>query len=519
MALVPGYPTATSAARLAEILFTEAQSMGDMSAREEQAARTKATSKANTLWYAANPTPEMIAEQAARAEAIATPPPQMSDEMLKGFQLRGIPIGQQQEILSYYNSAPVQEKISAYNADPSKTNFDALMGELRSAPVNVYADQTSDARIDPSAPKPFTADEMFGVFQPSTAADMQQKQAAYEPESQMTALQGGLPIALGALAAPFALQAAGLTAGLEGAAPAVTGSAAAPFGYAGSTGVGAELATAAGLPGALGAAGASIPMVPGALDTLTGNIPTSPTGVLGDTTQATQQAALGGIGGAATVAEGLIPGISNADLLNLAGTGVSTALGYQAAGQAADTQAAAAERAIALAEPWRQAGMGALEQLSAGMAPGGALTQTFGMEQFQVDPGAAFREEQGRTQLENYLARTGQVQSGAAQKEAMRFGQGLAAQEYGTAYNRYMQEQQAQYNRLAGLAGTGQTAVQQIAPMVTSQGAAQAAGQMGQANVLAGGIGTGLSMYNQQQQQQQQLGMQNQWMDYLRRSV
>ena len=101
----------------------------------------------------------------------------------------------------------------------------------------------------------------------------------------------------------------------------------------------------------------------------------------------------------------------------------------------------------------------------------------------------------------------------------MRFVQGLAAQEYGTAYNRYMQEQQAQYNRLAGLAGTGQTAVQQIAPMVTSQGAAQAAGQMGQANVLAGGIGTGLSMYNQQQQQQQQLGMQNQWMDYLRRSV
>ena len=62
-------------------------------------------------------------------------------------------------------------------------------------------------------------------------------------------------------------------------------------------------------------------------------------------------------------------------------------------------------------------------------------------------------------------------------KGAQRFGQDLASQEYQNAYNRYLTgfnaatgERNALYNRLAGVAGTGQTAASQIG----AQGAAAA---------------------------------------------
>jgi hypothetical protein len=39
-----------------------------------------------------------------------------------------------------------------------------------------------------------------------------------------------------------------------------------------------------------------------------------------------------------------------------------------------------------------------------------------------------------------------------------RYGQGLASEEYGNAFNRYQTQQGNRFNRLAGLAGVGQTA-------------------------------------------------------------
>jgi hypothetical protein len=62
----------------------------------------------------------------------------------------------------------------------------------------------------------------------------------------------------------------------------------------------------------------------------------------------------------------------------------------------------------------------------------------------------------------------------------LRYGQGLAGQTYQDAYNRYNTDQSNLYNRLAGIAGTGQTA----APTLGNAGANYAANV---GNTLTGG--------------------------------
>jgi hypothetical protein len=82
-------------------------------------------------------------------------------------------------------------------------------------------------------------------------------------------------------------------------------------------------------------------------------------------------------------------------------------------------------------------------------------------------------------------------------------------QEYLLNYNQQMGQRQQRWNELSGLAGTGQTAAQQLAALgrqfgsqqagnITSAGAAQAAGQMGGANAwmqALGGLGGAANSY------------------------
>jgi hypothetical protein len=105
-------------------------------------------------------------------------------------------------------------------------------------------------------------------------------------------------------------------------------------------------------------------------------------------------------------------------------------------------------------------------------------------------------------------------------------------QEYLLNYNRQMGQRQQRWNELSGLAGTGQTAAQQLAALggayggqsagnITSAGAAQAAGQMGSANAwmqALGGIGGAANSYLGNAMLQQQLGQQNAlWQQLLQR--
>lgn len=195
---------------------------------------------------------------------------------------------------------------------------------------------------------------------------------------------------------------------------------------------------------------------------------------------------------------------------------VSSAIGANAAGKAAGTQADAANRAadlqykqwqesVALQEPWRKAGEQALNKLI-------PLTdyQKFGMAQFQADPGYQFRMGEGMKALERSAAARGGLLSGATLKGIERYGQDLASQEYTNAFNRYQTERAAQLQPLQSLAGVGQTTAQQIGQSgqtmasnvgeaLTSGAAARASGYVGQANALTGALNTGLNYYQNQQ--------------------
>jgi len=167
---------------------------------------------------------------------------------------------------------------------------------------------------------------------------------------------------------------------------------------------------------------------------------------------------------------------------------------------AADRATAAQERATAQAradrEPWRQAGMTALEQMQSGMDE---FNRPFSMADFQADPGAKYRQDLGNENLTNTMASRGSLLSGAALKAASKFNQDFASQEYGNAYNRYTSNRDAKYNRLASLAGVGQVQANQNAASAINlgqntsdnllqQGNARASGYIGTGNALANGV-------------------------------
>ena len=88
----------------------------------------------------------------------------------------------------------------------------------------------------------------------------------------------------------------------------------------------------------------------------------------------------------------------------------------------------------------------------------GSMAKTFGMEDFQQDPGYNFRLAEGEKALNRSFASKLGVQSGAASKALNRFNQDYASNEFGKAYDRYNTNQTNQWNRLGTLSGSGQTA-------------------------------------------------------------
>jgi|WetSurMetagenome_2_1015567.scaffolds.fasta_scaffold00310_24 hypothetical protein len=113
----------------------------------------------------------------------------------------------------------------------------------------------------------------------------------------------------------------------------------------------------------------------------------------------------------------------------------------------------------------------------------GSLLKDFSAEDFQVDPGYQFRKDQGNKAIDNKLAAMGGVQSGLALKDAMTFNQGLAAQEYQGAFDRYMTQKGYKTNTLFNMAGTGQRAADNISQNNNQFGAnvSNALAQKGQA--------------------------------------
>ena len=172
-----------------------------------------------------------------------------------------------------------------------------------------------------------------------------------------------------------------------------------------------------------------------------------------------------------------------------------------AANTASNTQERMLDRQIDLNEPFRQPAIGALNQLSAGTAAGGDFNRDFTMEDFNADPGMAFRVQQGQRALESSAAARGGLLSGGTGKALVNYGQEAGSQEYGAAYNRFNADRDRRFNRLAGVAGIGQTATRDVAQagMNTgnniannqmSAGNAQSANYIAQGNAINQGVGT-----------------------------
>ena len=187
-------------------------------------------------------------------------------------------------------------------------------------------------------------------------------------------------------------------------------------------------------------------------------------------------------------------------------------LGASSARSAANTQAQATQAAqdaqermfnkqVELQEPFRQAGIGALNKL----IPLSDYTK-FGMDQFTQDPGYAFRLSEGMKALDRTAAARGGLLSGATLKGAQRYGQELGSQEYMNAFNRYQTERNAQLNPLQSLAGVGQTATgaltnaygaygAQTGQNLQDIGSARASGYLGGQNALSSALGQAGQMY------------------------
>lgn len=183
----------------------------------------------------------------------------------------------------------------------------------------------------------------------------------------------------------------------------------------------------------------------------------------------------------------------------------SSLIGASAASSASSAQAAASERAAQLQykqyqdtvkrqKPFYDVGVNALPELVAA-----SKYTPFGMEQFQADPGYAFRLSEGQKALERSAAARGGLLSGGTGKALTRFGQDYGSQEYTNAFNRYQAERQARLGPLQSLTGMGQTTAQQLGQSgqtmasnvgndITNSAAARASGYVGGANALTGGL-------------------------------
>jgi hypothetical protein len=204
------------------------------------------------------------------------------------------------------------------------------------------------------------------------------------------------------------------------------------------------------------------------------------------------------IGGVATIAGGVI-----------ASSGAKKAANVQAqaARDAQSSNERMLERQIGLQEPFRQAGMTAQDQIMQLLGIGGdasaegygSLAKPFSQTDFEQDPGYAFRQTEGMRALERSAAARGNLLSGGTLRGIQRFGQDLASQEYGNAFNRYQIERNARLNPLQSLMGAGQSATnvmtgnigqssQNEQANLMNAGQARASGYVGSANALGGAL-------------------------------
>lgn len=167
-----------------------------------------------------------------------------------------------------------------------------------------------------------------------------------------------------------------------------------------------------------------------------------------------------------------------------------------AANKAQNTQLAMYNQNRTDQAPYREAGYTALGQLGKGTAAGGEFNRNFTAADFQTDPGYAFRLAQGERGVEASASARGGILSGAALKGVDRYNQGFASNEYQNAYNRFNNDQSTRFNRLASIAGLGQTSTAQTGAAGANAANQIGSAQMGYGNAAASGYVSGANALN-----------------------
>jgi hypothetical protein len=159
-----------------------------------------------------------------------------------------------------------------------------------------------------------------------------------------------------------------------------------------------------------------------------------------------------------------------------------------------------------------------LKKLSGPSSPdSGMLMKPFGMEDFKESPAYQFNLQQGQKAIEKAAAKRGTYYAPSTLQDISKFSQGMASNEFNNAYGQYNQNMKNIWDRLYSLSGSGQNAAAnvggfgttvagQVGENMIGAGNAQAAGTVGGANALTGGVNNYLnySMMQQMLQGQQQ---------------
>jgi hypothetical protein len=231
--------------------------------------------------------------------------------------------------------------------------------------------------------------------------------------------------------------------------------------------------------------------------------------------------------------------VAGAAVAGIAGSAISAS----GAESAANTQAQAAENAQGISQnefntitqqenPYVQSGYGAQSQLNylegigtpgqgptsatngVGGSPGtassstaggyGSLLTPFTEQNFQqLSPAYQFQLQQGQQGVLNNDASGQGALSGSALKDLISYNQNMANTSFNNAFNQYQTQQGNIYSRLSGVAQLGQNAAAntgqqgtalagQAAQSATNIGTAQAAGTVGAANAISGGLSSSL---------------------------
>lgn len=163
--------------------------------------------------------------------------------------------------------------------------------------------------------------------------------------------------------------------------------------------------------------------------------------------------------------------------------------------------------------------------LAAGGEGNGSAMRDFSMADFQSDPGYQFRLAEGQKGIERSAAAQGNLLSGGALKDAARFTQGLASQDYQAAFDRFQVNRANKLNPLQSMSGAGQTAAGTLGAAsqnfangasnslsqlgtnlqnnITGAANARASGYVGSANAVGNGLSTLANAYQQNRLMQQ----------------